>query len=716
MEEDTFEEPLTDRYSIRQTITAILKSPLTLLFLALSFFQEALFAITDVNFLVSMQNKISEDVSIFLSCKRAWIAFSNIIFGLFIYPTMIKHLGIKNSILITPLFLLGIYIFWFHDDNMTAAMFGLIASEGITFICEDNNINLLTKTAPSKIRSKLRIINDSFFEPLGFLISTSILVLLPTDFGIPLGLYVSVIVCVVAIAVRYFYPSAIFMNLKHHIIQFETSLTSLFQTMGKREKKRNISHLLAFLQSGDEDRVLLAIKSLLALHQKRYIPKILAVANGLSASAKRRLITLWDETPYKEEPQWIATLHNWLIIENSIKAPIQLYLARYGLLQHDALKDLEADNLQTRCCAILTLQTCVGAKNAEQAILLTSTAKRELELLLGSDDVEEILTALSIMIKTSNKDSLELALFLLFHNNPAINTAAAQFVSMHIDSSYGYLTEHIINAFKENSNTQFRMHCLNILKHIADPQWIIDIFEISLQCKPIERRYIEKMVEAMGLKTVPFLLQILKDNTKNDKCRILALRVLARLALPQLQAVLKPLYHLEITKAFFYFYYGHVLASHDHILQEVLLTSFYSKIDFLIHLLAVHGEIEEPEVLSLSLRTENPKIKSHAIETLETACDSSILNAILPIIDTRPLENKINHCRKSPFCDTSLSLQDVVLRLENSPSLINKIIASRFKAQYNIAHWRKDLIKNMTDAKEPFHIFAYELLEQYSDG
>lgn len=716
VEEDTFEEPLTDRYSIRQTISLILKSPLTLLFLSLSCFQESLFAITDINFLVSMKSKISGDISIFLSGKRSWIALSNIIFGLFIYPHIIKRMGLKNSVLITPVFMFFVYIFWIRSDSMTTAMLALIASDGFTLVCEDNNLNLLTKASPSKIRSKIRIINDSLFEPLGFLLSTSVFLFLPSHLGIFLGFYVSIVVFVIASFVRYFYPSAIFMNLKNHLIQFETSLKSLFKNMGSREKNRNINHLLKFLQSEDEKDILLAIEGLLMLEQKKYIPRILMIANNLSASAKKKLIKIWDKSCYRTEPHWIASLHNWLNSKDESSDSIMLYLARFGLLQRDTFKDLESDKLTLRACAILTLQTCIDAKTIEESSIHLSTAKRELELLLGSSDTKEILMALSIMLKTSGKDSFELALFLLFHHNIKVKALAAKLVSMHIDNSYGYLTEHIINIVKENTSTKFRIYCFDILQKIADPRWISEIFEISLHSTPLERRHIEKSVEAMGLKTVPFLLQILKDKSKNDKCRTLAVKVLARLAPPQLQSKLSFICEEEIKKAFFYFYYGNVMATCDPILKEVLITGFYSKIDFLIHLLATHGEIEEPEVLSLSLRSSSIKIKSHAIESLETSCDNTILNTILPIIDTSPLHDKIKHCTQTSYCDTTLTLYDVLLKLDTTPSLINKIMANRFKAQYNISGWKRDLIRHMTEEKEPFHIFAYELLNQYTEN
>lgn len=147
----------------------------------------------------------------------------------------------------------------------------------------------------------------------------------------------------------------------------------------------------------------------------------------------------------------------------------------------------------------------------------------------------------------------------------------------------------------------------------------------------------------------------------------------------------------------------------------MLTTSFHSKIDFLIHLLATNGEIEEPDVVSLSLLADSSKIKSHAIESLESSCDSTILNAILPIIDTRPLVHKIEHCRTSNYCDESLSLNDVILCLGKTPSLINKIMAIRFKAKYDVHNWKKDLIQQMVNSTEPFHTFAYELLDQHMD-
>ena len=83
----------------------------------------------------------------------------------------------------------------------------------------------------------------------------------------------------------------------------------------------------------------------------------------------------------------------------------------------------------------------------------------------------------------------------------------------------------------------------------------------------------------------------------HDRSRLLAGKILGRLALPQLRANLIPIITTEIDRAFFYFHHHHTIQSaypqYDlHVLKDALLTGYHSVIDFIIELLGVAGEIE----------------------------------------------------------------------------------------------------------------------------
>ena len=61
---------------------------------------------------------------------------------------------------------------------------------------------------------------------------------------------------------------------------------------------------------------------------------------------------------------------------------------------------------------------------------------------------------------------------------------------------------------------------------------------------------------------------------------------------------------------------------------------------------------------------------------------------------------------RAPF-----NLTQLLNFLEQSPSMVDRIISITLKARFNIPHWDIALRKQMETNEEIFHHFAYELLE-----
>jgi len=184
----------------------------------------------------------------------------------------------------------------------------------------------------------------------------------------------------------------------------------------------------------------------------------------------------------------------------------------------------------------------------------------------------------------------------------------------------------------------------------------------------------------------------------------------------QLQANLMEIIDLEIERAYFYFYLGHTIQKQDplydlEMLQNALLTGYQSVIDFIIHLLGAAGSLEDPELLVRALHSRNAKIHSHAVESLEKTCDLRIFRLIVPLVDDLPLEEKMAACLRWQGDFPNLTLSELLGKLEMSPTLFDKIVATRLKAQLQMPNWRQQLREQMKHSDETFHQFAYELLE-----
>ncbi len=158
---------------------SLVKSPFTLFLITLSLLIQFMLTVTECNYLSGFERSIhtftAEYLSEFLGKCRAWISFANIVISAFFYRPLLNRFGIKNVILITPIFFLIVYSGWIVHDSLFFAILGLIAVDSILFTFEDNSFNLLTKEVPDGLRARVRIINDAFFEPIGMLVGASFL-------------------------------------------------------------------------------------------------------------------------------------------------------------------------------------------------------------------------------------------------------------------------------------------------------------------------------------------------------------------------------------------------------------------------------------------------------------------------------------------------------------------------------------------------------------
>ncbi len=721
--DDTIEGVFSgDRNGFTSMIALLFKSPYALALLALSLFQEFIFTTTDINYMETFEKTFQSDsfqksftanhISEFLGKCRAWISFANILIGAFLYRPFIKHIGLHNVILITPIFFFIIYSGWIVQDTLLIAILGLIAVDGIAFTVEDNSFNLLTKAVPTKLKSKVRIINDSFFEPIGMLIASFCFFLLNSFQSRVLGFILSIFLIVTTLILRGFYPKALFINLLENMIQFEKKIKDWFKQMGDKELKETIKDSIQALDASDEKSQLLAAQSLLSLNQIKFISLILNAADHFSENAKIELLELLDKSKYAADAGVIEKIDDW--IKSSISSKLlhytNFYLAKRGLLNPEKeIENLNHNDLFIRAPAILAL------KKSENKALFRTIADKEIDLLLKDSEKEEIIMGLKILAELPSSESFEKALMYLSHECSQIRRHAAYALSKVADKSVCHFSEKLIQQLAD-PDAKVRLYTLNALGNIGDSTTVKDILSASIHFRPSEKRLTETIIENMGLKTVPALLSFLKDVNMNDRARILASKILTRLSLPQLQANLSDILSIEMERAYFYFYYGHTIQKryplYDlSLLESALLTSLQSVIDFIIHLLGACGRVDDCEVLVLSLQSKNEKVHSSAVETLSKACDLKTFSWILPLIEDVPLEEKMTAYFKHMGHKPPLNLSGVLNKLNHSPSIFNQIAAARLKAKLKMPEWRKQLREKIKTCDETFHHFAYELLE-----
>ena len=449
---------------------------------------------------------------------------------------------------------------------------------------------------------------------------------------------------------------------------------------------------------------------------------------------------------------------------------INFYLAKQGLLHPEkVLGDLKSPDIQLQGAAIIALKKSLAYLPPTTAAYNRTLAAQYLKLLLDSDQEAELCAAvpakkrkraergvsagsvcdecvavatdeeqnepdgtpqpapfrflagtaalcMGLQILGIEGDSHDIDILITFLKHPSLTvarTAAQSIVQTGLLDSIRQAPL-IINQLDQTSDNELRLACLKALEKVDDSSLVDDIINKSLHFRPNERRLTEEIIYKMGLRTVPALLSITKDTHVPDRCRLLAGQILGRLALPQLRANLSVIIGQEIERAYLYFYHYHTIQTRNpdvdlSMLRDVLITGYHSVLDFIIQILAVAGEVEDEELLSRSLRSRNPKVRSQAVEALEKTCEPPIFRLLQPLVDDIPYEEKIRAYVKRG--DEPWSLNTLLDKMSESSAQIDQIIAAAMKYHLDLPNWRDSLRQQMSRQDEIFHHFAYELLE-----
>ena len=709
------------RGSFGSLVRLILRSRFAITLLLLSLFIQLMWTTTEFNYMQSMGTHLEQGgeahIAEFLGKCRAWISCCNILVGLFLYNRFVRRSGLQNAVLITPLFYFAVYSFWVWHDSMTLAVLGLIAVDGVLFTVEDNCFNLLSNAVPTKLKSRVRIINDSFFEPIGMLLSS--LLLFCVDSGSRwLGFILTVVALLLTFFIRAIYSKSILANLKDNAVHFERSIRAWFTSWTRREQKEAKQSIVKALTIDSEENRLLAIEGILQLEHAS-LPKVLEAAGRLGTAAKIQFLQLLDKSPFASDSRVLITLDQWIDDTKSqeLFKWVNFYLAKRGLHHPEKVEDdLDHPDLLLRGAAILTLKKSLANPTLEYAALNRTIAAKKLDLMLQSSRIDEVSMALDILAEDTSLESAERALAFLPHESVLVKRSAAKCIAGLANKEFRRHAPKLIEELESARDNQFRLYLLEALGKIADTTTIKELLLASVHFRPNERRKTEAIVVQMGLKTVPLLLTLTKDIALPERARITAGKILAQLALPQLQANLIDILDIEIERAYFYFYFAHTIQKQHplydlELLQNALLAGYQSVIDFILLLLGAVGSLEDPEMLVRALHSKNAKIHSHAVESLERTCDVRIFRLISPLIDDLPLEEKMAACLRWQGDFLNLTLAELLDKLERSPALFDKIVATRLKAKLQIPGWRQNLREQMKQCDESFHQFAYEMLE-----
>lgn len=712
----------------RFLMKSIAASPFTLLLMTSNFLIYLLLVITEYNYMYTFQTDFASQpdsnlgggteasLTLFLGKWLATVSVCNLLFGLFVYSRMIRRFGISSLLLITPVLLIIAFSGWSMSSSLVFPLIGFFCVEGTLYVIDDNNFNLLLNAVPSKMKYKIRVMIESFFEPIGMLTSALLLSFFQEQSKL-LGLVLALALLIVALFLSSKYLKAVYFNLSENAVRFQLSVSNWLSQMSEKQQKVAEHRLLGMMKLGDEQAQLYACEGLLAFEDPSILKRLLNFASEMKASSKMKLVPLFEKSAFSKNSLLLDALQDWVQqdFDPQLQSAVNFYLAKQGLLHPEkVIHDLKAPDIQSQGAAIIALKKSLAYLPPTTAAYHRTLAAQHLKHLLDSPIEEELCMGLQILGIEGDAHDIDILITYLKHASVKVARAAAQSIAHAGILDSIRQAPLIIDQLDQMSDNEGRLACLKALEKVDDSSLVDDMIKKSLHFRPNERRLMEEVIFKMGLRTVPALLSITKDREVPDRCRLLAGHILGRLALPQLRVNLSDIIRQEIERAYFYFYHYHTIQQenpeHDlSMLQDVLITGYHSVLDFIIQLLGVAGEIEDEELLSRSLRSRNPKVRSQVVETLEKTCEPAIFRLLQPLVDDIPYEEKIRAYLKSGH--EPLSLTALLDKMSESSAEIDQIIAATMKYHLDLPNWRESLRQQMSKQDEMFHHFAYELLE-----
>ncbi|MDP1880112.1 MAG: hypothetical protein Q8K60_04155, partial [Parachlamydiaceae bacterium] len=713
--------------SFKFLIRSILSSPFTMLLMSFNLLIYLLLVITEYNYLFTFQNYFvsqhdqnlgggtEAQLTLFLGQWLASVSASNLIFGLFVYSRLVRRWGISFLPMITPVLLIIAFTGWTLSPSLIFPLIGFFVVEGTSYVIDDSNFNLLLNAVPSKFKYKIRVMIESFFEPIGMLLSAILLSFFQQESKL-LGLILAVCLLIVAAILRSNYLKAVFFNLSDNAIHFHRSIKDWFGKMSIKQKKSAESRLLAILKLNNEGQIF-ACEGLLAFDDPTILKQLLRITSTMDSSIKIKLLDLFEKSIFSVNPLVLDAIHEWAnqSDDSLLKSAIRFYLAKQSLLDPEAMiNDLNSTNIQLKGAAIISLKKAFVHLPSVTISKYQSLSKHFLNLLLESSNEDELAMGLQILGIDGGHQEVDLLISFINHPSLTIARAASQSLAKIGLQDPVQQASQVISLLTQISDNDVRLSCIKSLETLNDDGLVKELILSSLHFRPNERRLIENVVTKIGSKTVPVLLSILQDTIIHDRCRLLAGRILGNLALPELRSTLSGIIRKEIERAYFYFYHYHTIQElHPdldlHILKDMLITDYHSVLDFIIQLLGVAGEVEDEELLSRSLRSPNPKVRSQVVETLEKTCEKSIFRLLQPLVEDIPHQEKIRGYIKSG--QKPMNLKSLLDKISRSASQIDQIIAAAMKYHLNFPDWQEAILQQKSSQDEIFHHFADELLE-----
>jgi ATP/ADP translocase len=616
-----------------------------------------------------------EEVASLLGLLFLLTSIFNIIVNLFVFNRLVLSIGVRNVALIQPTVYLITFLLFALQGGYVAAIAGFFAYQGVLTSIEYNNQNFLFNAIPANVKQQVRTFIEGLCEPMATVVIGVFLLVFSKSLSpaalSTVGLGLVVVFWLLVLVMREDYLQAMITILREGWLDFSQASRSKL-VLTHDEMQQLVVELPHF-------SVKTVISALNVLWQNDHLLAVRAFLDYLRTLPQdqwSRMNAIFSLMLSSQDYEIVRLLYKWLDRQEVSLHPSMLEELGYNNLisANSAQPLLDVEDPDVRGAAIVVSLN-------DWSLDARSKALTSLEKMLNGSELEQR-SAIRALGRSRQTRYTNLLLPHLYNPSPIIRKETLSALQYLADQEASRLLRPLLEAIRMGTSDE-RGLAMDALMKISDSSCIPSLLTMSETLTPFEKRKAEEVILHIGLKAVPCVITVLKDTSESYETRSMAARALSRLSFAQFEALFPRLIATEIEQAYRFLENQAILQRQQS--QDpgfTVLTLIYSDsreeaVSFILEMLTLGGRLPDFELLRASLRSDNPKERGNAIETIEQGVSRAVFQKLLPLLDSRDFDDRVLAGHRFFPMIHERSADDIVDQAVNSPNALECATAAQ---------------------------------------
>ena len=632
LEEGEYEPELGLIEQLKETGIALSRSRFVLILMLTLFSVVLLSSINEYEYLRILSGPLEEEeLGTLLGRLLVFVNIFNLIFSLFFFNRLVLSVGVGTVALIQPLTYLAVFYFLLFQGGIGAAIFGFVAMQGILPSIEFNNQNFLFNAVPAGVKQQVRTAVEGIAEPVATAMAGLLLLVLveffPSARVAGIGFLLAGGYLAIAVVLRNEYLPSLVENLRRGWLDLSRPASEALAGLGKDEKQT----MRAMAAQGDGEMAQCALRLLSINDPEAGFEATLEYLRNTPDERVASARSFIEALLQRAGPDATRAFLDWVgQASNQLGPGFLEEMGGHGLIMPSEVKGLiDSEHSAEVAAAVIVLWR---SWNPQDRLM----ASEGLVRLLGGSE-EQVEAGLRAIGRLGDESLASFAASHLFSESLTIQREAMITLRSIVTPDSAALVPDIIRALPR-VDERGRYNGLEALGRIADPTCITRLLELSADFSPPVRRNVLRVLERMGLRSVPGSVAVFTDPRNRYTARAIAARFLGTAARPQLETGWPAVLEVELDRAYQFRAFRRGLeASPDSNSGTRILRRFYQDtqdriLDFILEILNIAGRLPSYEMLSSSLRSTLPKERANALETVEQGVPRALFKRLKPLL------------------------------------------------------------------------------------